>query len=517
MAAQRRRLGAQDRRRDRARARPLPVHHGPGGARARGRARGVLRRPPCGHLRERHRRAAAGADGQGDRPRRRGDLPVLHLPRDRRGGGAASARRRCSPMSTRRPSTSIRQAASAPSRPRARPASTPKAIIPVDLFGQPADHDAIAAIAAAENLFVLDDAAQGFGATYQQPQASARSALRDHDQLLSGQAARLLRRRRRDLHRRRRARRDRCAACACTAQGADQYDNVRIGTQRPARHHPGRGADREAEDLSRRDRGAQPDRAALQRRVSPTWRRCRACPTGSTSVWAQYTIRLPSRAGATRFAAALKAAGHPDRDLLSEAAASPGGLPAFPVRRRRLPVTERLAEEVISLPMHAYLDEPTQDRIIAAVRQALAVLSSMSSGLVRMLATHRVHSPLRQPHRRMHPDAGRPRHDRPHPHRRRLDAALARSPALPRDIMLAAILGAGPVADAFFVALRLPNHFRAIFAEGAFNAAFVPAYARIRAPGGAGAGASCSPTASSRCCSRARSCCWRSRWSSRRR
>ena len=54
-----------------------------------------------------------------------------------------------------------------------------------------------------------------------------------------------------------------------------------------------------------------------------------------------------------------------------------------------------------------------------------------------------------------------------------------------RDIMLAAILGAGPVADAFFIALRLPNHFRAIFAEGAFNAAFVPAYARIRHQSGA--------------------------------
>jgi putative peptidoglycan lipid II flippase len=53
-----------------------------------------------------------------------------------------------------------------------------------------------------------------------------------------------------------------------------------------------------------------------------------------------------------------------------------------------------------------------------------------------------------------------------------------------RDIMLAAIIGAGPVADAFFVAFRLPNHFRAIFAEGAFNAAFIPAYARIRAQGG---------------------------------
>ncbi len=53
-----------------------------------------------------------------------------------------------------------------------------------------------------------------------------------------------------------------------------------------------------------------------------------------------------------------------------------------------------------------------------------------------------------------------------------------------RDILLAAVLGAGPVADAFFVALRLPNHFRAIFAEGAFNAAFVPAYARIRGESG---------------------------------
>jgi putative peptidoglycan lipid II flippase len=56
---------------------------------------------------------------------------------------------------------------------------------------------------------------------------------------------------------------------------------------------------------------------------------------------------------------------------------------------------------------------------------------------------------------------------------------LSRLTGFARDIMLAAILGAGPMADAFFVALRLPNHFRAIFAEGAFNAAFVPAYAHV--------------------------------------
>src|SRR6478752_5630760 len=62
---------------------------------------------------------------------------------------------------------------------------------------------------------------------------------------------------------------------------------------------------------------------------------------------------------------------------------------------------------------------------------------------------------------------------------------LSRISGFIRDIILAAVLGAGPVADAFFVALRLPNHFRAIFAEGAFNAAFVPAYARVRGQGGA--------------------------------
>jgi putative peptidoglycan lipid II flippase len=61
---------------------------------------------------------------------------------------------------------------------------------------------------------------------------------------------------------------------------------------------------------------------------------------------------------------------------------------------------------------------------------------------------------------------------------------VSRATGLLRDIALAAVLGAGPAADAFFVAWRLPNHFRAIFAEGAFNAAFVPAYARIRKQGG---------------------------------
>jgi putative peptidoglycan lipid II flippase len=56
-----------------------------------------------------------------------------------------------------------------------------------------------------------------------------------------------------------------------------------------------------------------------------------------------------------------------------------------------------------------------------------------------------------------------------------------------RDVVLAAILGVGPLMDVFTVANRLPNHFRAIFAEGAFNAAFVPAYSRTLEQDGANA------------------------------
>ncbi|WAC25884.1 murein biosynthesis integral membrane protein MurJ [Ancylobacter sp. SL191] len=57
---------------------------------------------------------------------------------------------------------------------------------------------------------------------------------------------------------------------------------------------------------------------------------------------------------------------------------------------------------------------------------------------------------------------------------------LSRLTGFVRDIVMAAVLGAGPVADAFYIAFRLPNHFRSIFAEGAFNTAFIPAYARVK-------------------------------------
>ena len=56
---------------------------------------------------------------------------------------------------------------------------------------------------------------------------------------------------------------------------------------------------------------------------------------------------------------------------------------------------------------------------------------------------------------------------------------VSRVTGFARDVALGAILGAGALADAFYIAFRLPNHFRAIFGEGAFNSAFVPSYSPI--------------------------------------
>src|SRR6201994_1537524 len=64
---------------------------------------------------------------------------------------------------------------------------------------------------------------------------------------------------------------------------------------------------------------------------------------------------------------------------------------------------------------------------------------------------------------------------------------LSRILGFARDMLIAAILGAGPIADAFFVALKLPNLFRRLFGEGAFNAAFIPAFAGLLHTEGAGA------------------------------
>jgi dTDP-4-amino-4,6-dideoxygalactose transaminase len=245
----------------------------------------------------------------------------------------------------------------------------PKAVIPVDLFGLPADHDAVAKVAAAEGLFVLDDAAQAFGATYKGRRlgtiglACATSffpakplgcygdggaVMTDDDELA-----------------------DRIVSLRVHGFNKnDKYDNVRIGiTGRLDTIQAAILIEKlkifDDEIVARNTVAARYNAALADIAAVPV------VPEGYRSVWAQYTLRLgPGRREA--FSAALKADGIPTAAYYPKPLHRQGAYAHFPVADGGLPVSDRLSAEVISLPMHAYLDEPTQARIIEAVRRALA-------------------------------------------------------------------------------------------------------------------------------------------------
>ena len=144
----------------------LPVHPRPGGGGAGSGAGAILRRAALRRRQLRHRRAADRADGGRDRAAATRcscrPSPIPRPPRCR----WCSARRRCSSTSIRAPSRSTpRICEQRIAQVRAAGTLRPRAIIGVDLFGQPADWPALRAIAAREGLFTLDDLAQSFGAT----------------------------------------------------------------------------------------------------------------------------------------------------------------------------------------------------------------------------------------------------------------------------------------------------------------------------------------------------------------
>jgi dTDP-4-amino-4,6-dideoxygalactose transaminase len=243
----------------------------------------------------------------------------------------------------------------------------PKAVIPVDLFGQPADYDRIMPVAEAESLFVLDDAAQAFGATYKNRRLGALApatatsffpakplgcygdggaVTTDDDEL--AQVIRSLR---------------------AHGEGGGKYDCVRIGIN-------GRLDTIQAAVLMEKLKIFPEEmlaRERIARRYSTGLAEVATVPRvarGSTSVWAQYTIRLPP-GRRDELAAALKMEGIPTAIHYPVPLHRQQPYQHFPIAAGGAPVSERLAEEVISLPMHAYLDEATQDRIIGAVRRAL--------------------------------------------------------------------------------------------------------------------------------------------------
>jgi len=244
----------------------------------------------------------------------------------------------------------------------------PVGIIPVDLFGQPADYGALLPLAADHELWVVADAAQSFGGEDRGRRVGTLGELAatsffpakplgcygdggalfvDDDGL--AEVLRSLR-----VH----------------GQGSDKYDNVRIGLN--SRLDTLQAAilleklSVFAEEIEARNRiAARYTRLLEDVAAVPRVR------DGAVSVWAQYTLRLP---GGRRDAVAvrLKAAGVPTAVYYPRPLNRQTAFRGFPVAGDLLPVAERLSDEVLSLPMHPYLDEPTQDRIVAAVRAAIA-------------------------------------------------------------------------------------------------------------------------------------------------
>jgi dTDP-4-amino-4,6-dideoxygalactose transaminase len=237
----------------------------------------------------------------------------------------------------------------------------PRAVMPVDLFGQPADYRALAPIAKREGLKLLCDTAQGFGGlldgvrTGAIGDAAATSffpakplgcygdggACFTNDDGLK-EALLSLR-----MH----------------GQGSDRYEHVRIG-------YNSRLDTIQAAILIEKLKAFPAEiemRNAVAKRYNDAFSGSNRITTphviaGATSTWAQYTLTVEDRA---KFQADLKAAGVPTAVYYPIPLSKQKAYAHYP--SAPTPVSEELSGKVVSLPMHPDLDTATQDRIIAAV------------------------------------------------------------------------------------------------------------------------------------------------------
>jgi len=242
----------------------------------------------------------------------------------------------------------------------------PRAVMTVDLFGQPADYDAVEAVCAAHDLWLIADAAQSFGARYRDRPVGTIGRLAttsffpakplgcygDGGAVFTDDDAIAERLRSLRVH----------------GKGSDKYDNVRIGIN-------GRIDTLQAavlieklaifgDEIVARDAVAERYAEALGDLVTVP-----RVIDGATSVWAQYTVRVS--ADRDGVAARLKAAGVPTAIYYPKPLHQQTAYRDFPVAGNGLPVCAALSGEVLSLPMHPYLDAATQDWVIGALRGAL--------------------------------------------------------------------------------------------------------------------------------------------------
>ncbi len=243
----------------------------------------------------------------------------------------------------------------------------PVGIIAVDLFGLPADYDAVTRFAGENGLWVLADAAQSFGASQQGRKvgtlgditatsffpAKPLGCYGDGGALFTDddEVAGLLRSIR--LH----------------GKGAEKYDVARVGIN-------GRLDTLQAAILIEK-LAIFEDEIDARQQVADRYTRALTGsdvitpphPNSATSVWAQYTIRIPD-GRRDALAQRLKAAGIPTQVYYPRPLHHQPAYIRAPVAEGGLPTSERLPQEVLSLPMHPYLGEAQQNHIAACVQDA---------------------------------------------------------------------------------------------------------------------------------------------------
>ncbi len=249
----------------------------------------------------------------------------------------------------------------------------PRAVIPVDLFGQPPDYSRLGELAEANGLLVIADAAQSFGAQYAGKRVGTLAPITatsfypakplgcygDGGAIFTDDAETL----------------EVMQSLRVHGQGASQYDNVRVGIN-------GRFDTIQAavllqkltifeEEIAARRHVAEHYTEALRDAFQTP-----VVATESTSVWAQYTVRVEDR---DRVATELKQKGIPTAIYYPKPLHRQAAYERYPTTSGGLPVSERLAGEVLSLPIHPYLSESEQDRVISAIRQTGKVNSSAAS------------------------------------------------------------------------------------------------------------------------------------------
>ena len=245
----------------------------------------------------------------------------------------------------------------------------PKAIVAVDLFGQPADYTAISAIAEKYGLILIEDGAQGFGgrigermacsfghiATTSFFPAKPLGCYGDGGAVFTNddEAAALIR-----------------SLCIHGKSGEDKYNNIRIGMN--SRLDTLQAAVLEV----KLDAFAGKELEAVNRAAG--WYNARLSGAVKTPVvlpgfyssWAQYTIQLPDDGSRDALQQALKAQGIPTMIYYPRGMHQQGAFADLPYALQ-CPNTEKLCRTVLALPMHPYLEETDVEAICKAVLENL--------------------------------------------------------------------------------------------------------------------------------------------------